>query len=354
MNEIIPIVIPSYEPDDRLIQLLEDLRAAGLGPVILVNDGSSEAYNHFFEMANTVYRAVVLTHEVNKGKGRALKTAFSYCLENYKNLIGCITADSDGQHTTKAISDIKEQLLASQDMLVIGVRNFNGVGIPVKSQFGNNLTRKVFRALYKKDISDTQTGLRGIPFKFMKMLLEVPGERFEYETRMLIKAVEEGVGIQEIPIETIYDSKDNHVTHFRPIVDSIRIYTVFGYTLGKFMISSLSSSVIDLVIFQIACFLLKHSSMGIQYIVFSTVIARIISAIYNYVMNYFFVFRSNENKAKSLSKYAVLAVLQMMCSAVLTTGLIVLTQTDIELLVKIPIDVMLFLVSYYVQKRLIF
>ena len=110
----------------------------------------------------------------------------------------------------------------------------------------------------------------------MKELLDVPGERFEFETRMLIKAVEMEIEIEEIPIETVYDSKENHSTHFRPIVDSVRIYKVFGFSFGRFLLSSLSSSVVDLILFQILCLLLGRS-----------VGARVISATYNYLINYF-------------------------------------------------------------------
>ena len=81
----------------------------------------------------------------------------------------------------------KQVLLKCKQDLILGVRAFDQENVPAKSQFGNNLTRKVFRTLYKVDISDTQTGLRGIPTDFMKILLDVPGERFEFETRMLIK-----------------------------------------------------------------------------------------------------------------------------------------------------------------------
>lgn len=354
MNDIIPIIIPTYEPDERFIQLLEDLREDGLGPVIVVNDGSNKKYDYFFEVAESDYNVIVLKHDVNKGKGSALKTAFRFCLKNFREMAGCITADSDGQHTTSAIMQMREKLTQFPETLVLGTRNFDGAGIPAKSQFGNNLTRKVFRVLYKKDIADTQTGLRAIPSAFMKELLSVPGDRFEFETRMLIRAVEDEIAIVEIPIETIYDSKENHSTHFRPFVDSIRIYKVFGSAFGKFIVSSLSSSIVDLVFFQLMCMFLRKGSDGVQYVIIATVSARVISAVYNYFVNYYFVFKSKQYHVKSALKYFVLAVIQMGCSAALTAGLISLTGTAIELLVKIPVDVALFFASYQIQKKLVY
>lgn len=353
-NYTIPIIIPSYEPDDRLLKLLKDLQDNDLQPVVIVNDGSSAEYQDYFRKAKDEYHAIVLKHDINRGKGRALKTAFSYCLEKYMDIASCITADSDGQHTVAAIMECKQALLKSKQNLILGVRAFDQENVPAKSQFGNNLTKKVFRILYKADISDTQTGLRGIPTDFMKILLDVPGERFEFETRMLIKAVEMEIEIEEIPIETVYDSKENHSTHFRPIVDSVRIYRVFGFSFGRFLLSSLSSSVIDLILFQILCLLLERIIGGIKYVAFATAGARVISATYNYLINYFFVFASKEKHHKSMIKYILLAITQMTCSAVLTMLLVAWSGVSIELSVKIPVDVCLFLISYQIQKRVVY
>lgn len=354
MEKVVPIIIPSYEPDDRFPILLKKLNEAKLGPIIVVNDGSSEEYKNYFEIAQNEYGAIVLHHEVNRGKGRALKTAFKYCLDEYAGLVGCVTADSDGQHSPLNIGQVKEELLKNKDALVLGVRDFDAAGVPTKSQFGNKITRSVFKILYHKEISDTQTGLRAIPKYFMLDLLKLQEDRFEFETKMLICAIEDGVEFIETPIETIYDSKENHTSHFDPIKDSIRIYRLFGFDFGKFIISSLSSSAVDLVIFQIMCSILKNSIAGVRYVAYATIIARIISAIYNYSVNYYYVFSSKKKHTTSGIKYFLLAVVQMTCSALLTTGLIALTGTDVELLVKVPVDVVLFFVSYQIQKRFIY
>lgn len=354
MSNNVPVIIPSYEPDDRFLVLLEELKAANLSPVVVVNDGSSEEYDRYFEIAESKYEAIVLRHDINRGKGRALKTAFSYCIKEYQDLVGCVTADSDGQHSILNIGQVKDVLLNNKEALVLGVRDFDAAGVPTKSQLGNKITKVVFKSLYKKEISDTQTGLRGISKSFMNDLLELSEDRFEFETKMLIRGVEDGIEFIETPIETIYDSKENHTSHFDPIRDSIRIYRLFGFAFGKFILSSLSSSAVDLVIFQMACSMLKNGAEGVQYVAIATIIARVISAIYNYSVNYYFVFQSNKNHAKSGLKYFTLAVVQMLCSAALTTGLVALIGTDVELLVKVPVDVLLFFASYQIQKRFIY
>lgn len=354
MNPIIPIIIPTYEPDERFEVLLSDLKKASISPIIIVDDGSSAEYRHYFDAAENQYGAIVLRHEINYGKGRGLKTAFSYCLENYPDMVGCVTADSDGQHTPMAITQCKTALYENPEKLVLGVRCFDGDDVPAKSQFGNNLTRKVFKMLYKVDITDTQTGLRGISRKYMQELLAVDGDRFEYETRMLIDAVQKDITIMEVPIETIYDSKENHSTHFRPIADSIRIYSVFKFAFGAFLLSSLSSSVIDLVLFQILCLVLKNGFSSIGYVAVASVLARIVSAVYNYLVNYVFVFNSKRKHQQAAVRYFVLAIAQMICSATLTTGLVGLIKVHAEFLVKVPVDVILFFISYKIQKKYVY
>lgn len=353
--EQILLIIPVYEPDQRLITLLADLKEKDAGPVILVNDGSGLEYDNIFsEVQNLIKKdgGMLLTHEVNRGKGRALKTAFQYVLDNFPEITGVVTADSDGQHTVEDIENIKRVLSENPEKLILGIRKFAEKGIPWKSRLGNNLTEKVFSYVSGIHINDTQTGLRGIPREFMRQLLEIEGERFEFEMRMLLEAIGK-YEIIEIAIETIYDSEENHQTHFNPIIDSVRIYKILCEKFFKYVFSSFSASIIDLIIFSVFCILLKSAYPGI-YILVATVFARIISAIYNYFINYKMVFNSKESLQKSSIRYAILAVVQMGLSAVLVTFLVRLTPILPETVAKLIIDVILFFISYCIQQRYIF
>ena len=352
---VIPIIIPSYEPDDRFLELLAALRRAKISPIIVVNDGSSSAYQKYFDAAEKDFGAVVLTHEKNLGKGRGLKTAFTYCLENFAEMTGCVTADSDGQHTPAAIEKCRAALTAHPENLILGTRSFdNAAEIPLKSQLGNILTRKVFKILYGVDISDTQTGLRAIPVDFMRAVLNVPGDRFEFETNMLISAIKSGVRIETIPIETIYDSKENHSTHFRPVADSLRIYWLFRQAFARFVLSSMSAAAIDLGLFQLFCALLKNYFSSVGYIFPATVLARIISATYNHTVNYFLVFNGRRKYVQSAARYFCLAAVQGCVSAALTAAIFSVVESDLELFVKIPVDIALFFVNYFVQKNFVY
>lgn len=355
MNRCIPIIIPAYEPDIRLVNLVKCIKKADLGPVIIVNDGSGKEYDPIFSKAGELIMeegGVILEHEYNCGKGRALKTAFAYALSNYPGITGVVTADSDGQHTAENIYKVTEYLLDNRHAMILGVRRFDQGGIPWKSRFGNNLTEKVFKYVTGIHISDTQTGLRGIPGTYIPRLLNTKGERFEYEMRMLLEAAED-IEIIEVPIETIYDSKEKHQTHFRPIKDSIKIYQILCERFLKFILASLSSSVLDLILFAVFCAMLKKEHPEI-YGAVATVAARVISALYNYGINYRVVFKSEADIASSGVKYAILAIIQMFCSATAITVLIRLFPTTSEFLMKIGVDTILFFISYKIQQKKVF
>lgn len=349
MSEMIPVIIPAYEPDERLIRLVDELLLAGVCPVVVVDDGSEAGrYGKIFD--GVVRQGVtLLRHAVNMGKGRALKTAFNYCLNEYPDMVGAITADSDGQHKVTDIKKCIGALLENRDNLVLGVRNFDESGIPARSVFGNKVTSKVMKFLTGVGISDTQTGLRGIPSEFMKFLLTESGERFEFETNMLLDAKDLGIRIKEVSIETIY-LEENRSSHFNPIKDSIRIYAVFF----KFIFSSMSSSVVDIVLFGIFCALFRDIPMAIGYIMLSTILARIISATYNFLINYKVVFKGKGSRAKAAVRYALLAVCIMLLSGILVSSLHRLIPGAPEVAVKVPVDCVLFLMSFLVQREVVY
>ena len=350
---MIPLIIPSYEPDERLLQLLNTLKDYPFGPVLLVNDGSDPAYQIFFDQAKELLpdKLISLSHEVNQGKGRALKTAFSYVTEHFPDAVGCVTADSDGQHSVTAIQSIAQGLNEHPESLILGIRTFDGENIPWKSRFGNTITISVFSYIAGTKVHDTQTGLRGIPLGLMKEMLDVSYDRFEFEMQMLLEA-SANYPIIEIPIDTIYDSRENHQTHFRPVSDSAKIYAILGKRFLKYSLASLSSSIIDLLLFTILCHFLRNSMTG--YVALCTVLARIVSATYNCAINYKVVFKSRENPGKAATEYALLAVVQMTMSALLCTGGVLLLPVLPEAVVKIGVDTALFFASYYLQQKVVF
>lgn len=349
LNKRIPIIIPAYEPDEKLITLVQALGDADFSQIIVVDDGSEDkVYQELFAKVQEL-GCTVLHHAVNLGKGRALKTAFNYCIYHYPDAAGCVTIDSDGQHTVSDMTACMKSLLVNPQSLVLGARDFNEEGIPLRSSFGNKTTSRVMKVLTGLSISDTQTGLRAIPMSFMRELMEEKGERFEFETNMLLAAKESGRMIVEVPIQTIY-IEDNKTSHFHPIRDSIKIYAIFF----RFIVSSLSSSVVDLVLFSVFLWMLGEKTFGtLSSIMLATILARILSAIYNFTINYKVVFKSRDNAGRAIVKYAVLAVFIMLASGFLVETIYGLFAIP-EVIIKIPVDVILFLVSFWVQREVVY
>lgn len=345
----IPVIIPAYEPDEKLTGLLEQLREAQIENILIIDDGSGTKCVDIFRTAKEKYGCEVLVHAVNLGKGRALKTAFNYCIQKFGDMPGAVTADSDGQHSAECIIRCMKALWEQPEQLILGCRDFNEENVPFRSRFGNKCTCQMFRYLVGVRISDTQTGLRAIPLSYMKTLMNVKGERFEYETNMLMEAKKEGVKIAEVPIQTIY-IEENKTSHFHVIKDSARIYLIFA----KFLFSSLSSSVLDLLLFSLFCYLLKGDSWGsVTYITAATILARVASAVYNYFLNYKVVFKSRSTVRRTGIKYFLLALVQMACSALLVNVLYSVFG-GWEVLVKIPVDVLLFFASFVIQRELVY
>ena len=167
----------------------------------------------------------MLHHGVNRGKGRALKTAFDHVRRELPELEGVITIDGDGQHLLPDIVACAERMLAEGDKVVLGCRDFDAPGVPPRSVAGNKTTNRLFKLFYGITISDTQTGLRAIPRRFLDRFCEMEGERFEYETNMLLQMKKQHIVFVEQPIATVYDPED-YSSHYNAFKDSWRILKI--------------------------------------------------------------------------------------------------------------------------------
>ena len=236
------LVIPAYEPDYNLIKLIEKIHYKSDFYIIVIDDGSSAECQDIFARAANF--ATVLRHQVNQGKGQALKTAFEY-IQSLNKPGTVVTADADGQHR---IWDIFRSLTKSNEnpnTLVLGVRAFTGK-VPLRSRFGNSLTRILFKLQTGVAVSDTQTGLRAFSTDMIPFMFKVEGQRYEYEMNMLLEA-SQVYPILEVPIETVYIN-DNEASHFRPIRDGLMIYK----NILKFALSSFSSFIVDYVVYALS------------------------------------------------------------------------------------------------------
>lgn len=348
------ILIPSLEPDERLPAYIARLKEGGFGHVVVVDDGSSEKYQEIFRRVEEVENATVLHHEVNKGKGVALKTGYRWIQENLSDEItGVITADADGQHTVEDCLRLAEMLEEKKRALYLGSRDFNQDNIPPKSRFGNKMTSTVFKLLYGQYLPDTQTGLRAFRKEELPFMAEVKGERFEYEMKVLIACSRAGIPMIPVSIETIYEN-ENEGTHFHPIRDSYRIYKVILGSFFRFMASSLSCVALDQGIFNLLNLAVfqNGAAKSAKIILLCTVIARVISACVNFLLNRKFVFGQKGNGGKAFLRYVILCVCIMLLSA---GGTWLLGKTGMSSTVaKLITDTLLYFASYRFQERWVF
>src|SRR5215470_6538059 len=218
----IAFLIPSYQPTDTLPGLLEELRRMSPAPIVVVDDGSGAGYAAVFDRVRQIADVTVLANAVNLGKGAALKQGMNHILLHHPDCIGVVAADADGQHAVADIIHVTEALQADPGRVVFGVRAFD-TAVPLRSRFGNAVSRYIYRFLIGIDLSDTQTGLRGIPRRLMELCLAIRANRYEFETEQLVVIKTHRMPVREIPIRTIYFD-GNRETHFRPLRDSARIY----------------------------------------------------------------------------------------------------------------------------------
>lgn len=348
----VTIILPSLDPDDKFLGVVTGLVNAGFEDIVIVNDGSKPENVHWFEKAAAM-GATVLTHEVNMGKGRALKDAFAYVSEHRPHSAGAVTIDGDGQHLLEDIIACAKAMLEHEDKVIMGCRDFNAPDIPARSRGGNKFTSNLFKFGCGIILSDTQTGLRAIPRQYLDAFCQIKGERFEYETNMLLQMKSMKIEFIEVPIATVYEG-ENEGSHFRPIVDSYKIMKlIFIYMLGTFfryMISAGTSFVLDLGIYYLAL------QFGHVSILAATVIARVISSFYNFNMNRKMVFKSDDGYTKTMVRYYALCVVQMLASAGLVTAVksMIPGGAFVATVVKGCVDTCLFVISYQIQKRWVF
>ena len=340
------LIIPAYNPDEKLFFDFLEKAVNNFEKIIVINDGSKAECREIFEKIEQQYHNIkILKHSVNLGKGRALKTAFNEYLNYYPDCIGIVQADCDGQHDIDDAVNCAEVLRENPQCLVLGYRDFNDKIVPIKSKYGNKITRLIFRLFIGIKIKDTQTGLRAISNENIKQFIATPGERYEYETNILIDCKSDNIEIKEVPIKTIYIEK-NQTSKFNPIKDSLAIYKLFA----KYIFSSLSAFVIDIILFNIFINILKGVNVDNK-IVYATILARIISSLYNFKINAKMVFK-NMNKG-SFIKYIVLVLIQMLVSAVSVELLSRVIGINVTI-IKIIVDMVIFMVNFVVQREIVF
>lgn len=354
----ISVILPSLDPDEKLPAVIAGLLEVGFRDILLVNDGSKPENLHYFTDAAAAHPEITLLHHaVNRGKGAALKTAINYFLVHRPEGKGVVTVDGDGQHHKLDIRACAEAM-ADSGQIVLGVRDFDHPDVPRRSRFGNKTTCGVFKLFVGMTVSDTQTGLRAIPRRELETCLAIEGDRFEYETNMLLIMKQKSIPFREVKIRTVY-IEENKSSHFRTIRDSWRIYKLILAHFFRYTLVSLSSSVIDECCYMAFSSLLGGLLSGLALTATATAAARLLSSLFNFFMNKAVVFRSGVRTGIALVRYYALALPMLAAQALLTHGAYALlgipeTATGLRGLIYAVVMTALYIVSYMAQQRWVF
>lgn len=335
------LIIPAFNPDKTLVNLLSEHHALNCGQhCIVVNDGSKPdllpIFNELEDMGYTV-----LHHAHNQGKGTALKTAMNYYLAHLsESSPGVITADADGQHSLKDIIHLSKLFPEEPNKLHLGVRHISQAGIPLRSRLGNVFTKFVFNLLTNNKVQDTQTGLRAIPVDLIKYLVMSKTSRYEFEFEMFFIAKKHHFEIKQIPIETIYIDH-NKGSHFNPLFDSLRIYFIFI----RFCFVSISSFLLDFSLFA----LLYHYTNDS---VLSVLGARLFSVPFNFLLNKNISFKYKQNIFRAATLYLALSLI-IAFSSLQMMNLIHYLGLNIYVS-KILAEFLIFIANFFTQYLLVF
>lgn len=334
MNKYI-VLIPAYEPDDKLITLVENLKKENVD-IIVVNDGSNKSYDQIFDKLEVK----VISYYPNMGKGYALKEGYRYIKNTYLDDYVVVTMDSDGQHDIKDALNLCDYASKDRRTLYIGKRKVSRK-TPIKSRLGNTITRYIYYLVSKTKVYDTQTGLRAFSNQLINFMINVEGNRYEYEMNVLLECPLHGIKIKEIDIKVIYID-NNSRSHFNPLKDSFKIYKeIFKYT-----IASITSFIIDYLLYVIFNLLTNN-------IILSNIFARIISGTFNFTINKNLVFKSDNNLVKSFIEYVLLAIMILTLNTILLSIFVTRLHMN-RYIMKIIVELILFIISWFVQKVIIF
>ena len=343
MNKITFIVIPAFNPSYELTKLIDKLHVMSDASIIVVNDGSTSEFDEIFQLTNEFNTVQIISHKVNKGKGAALKLAFDFILNNEQQKDSIIvTADADGQHS---VSDIKKIIkfakTLTEKFLVLGIRDLSK-DIPFRSKIGNYFIDKAFKIFHGIDCKgDSQTGLRAFSGDLLEKFSNLDGDKYDYETNMLLSTKNDEADLKLIPIETIYIDH-NQSSHFHPLIDSLSIIRqLFSYSLIAIL-----TFLLEILVFAIL--------LPISTIIQANVVARICSIIINFILVKTRVFKSKERTIVTASKFVSVALFNSVLVGILVAFMSSKLQIDNVFLFKIMLDCSLFLINFYISKQFIF
>ena len=330
-------LIPSYDPDGRLISTVEELRAAGFRHIIVVDDGSRPECRPYFDALEPLDCEIIhLPH--NSGKGEALKIGFlTFLIQGWTDA-GVVTVDGDGQHSGRDALRCACELLRHPKSLILGGRDFSGSQVPARSKSGNQAMTFLLNRLCGIALRDTQTGLRAIPTSCLAAFSGIPGGRYEYETNMLLYCKRHHIPMVEVPISTIYIDS-NAGSHYHPVLDSLRI----GLSLCRYFLAAAAGFLAGLAIFAYCMFCGTFFSLPAWvWIWLGAMSSCLVSGLIGFSAHHTDASQSGVDMQRESTRYSAVTALQGMLGGLLLSAMNAVFPAVPLLLVKAAADCVLF------------
>jgi glycosyltransferase involved in cell wall biosynthesis len=206
-------IIPAYFEAGRIGPVVRDtLRYCP--DVLVVDDGPDDATAE--EGAGAGAR--VLRHDVNKGKGEALATAFRDAMQRGFDVV--ITLDADGQHDPAEIPAFLAAFARGDGEVLVGNRMADTRDMPLVRRMTNRFMSWLLSREMGQVVPDTQCGYRLYARRVLPLMPTVsPG--FAAESEQLLYLADRGVTIGSVPIKTIYGDEKSKI---RPVRDTILFF----------------------------------------------------------------------------------------------------------------------------------
>ena len=190
------IIVPALDAAATVGRVVAELRAALGTPVYVVDDGSTDATGRVASEAG----ALVVRHEVNRGKGEALRSGLAAAARGGYDV--ALSVDADGQHPTESAKAVLEGS-GDPNALVLGVRDLASDGAPRANRFGNAVSNFFVSRFAGRSLRDTQCGLRRYPVT-ATLDLASRATGFAFEAEVILRALAAGLPVVEVPIRAIY------------------------------------------------------------------------------------------------------------------------------------------------------
>lgn len=261
MNNLKIALITVFEPDNHFVEFLKSLKEANF-EVLVINDGSQVTFNKIFEEAGKIVR--ILNHEFNRGMGASIKTGLEYIKKNCQGNYIVVTMDYHKKQEIEDIKQVSEAVLLNPNAFVLGSKR-RTKETSITTKLGSEAMRFAYQKKTGIDVYDTNANLRGFSNNLIDFLLQVKGNRKDYEINVLLKCAEQKIEIKEIALteeeKKILERKEK------------KKETSFESEIFKFAMLSPFGLGIDFVLFLI---LYLFSKQGMVSLVFAKIVSSII------------------------------------------------------------------------------